>query len=287
MALRFALVVTLVSFLAVPAGVAAADDAPPASGPGQAPPKAPEKKDDAPKDGAKDGGAAKEPEAPAATLEQVLADLADTKFVVKRLDAAAAAKTFQDPRLLPLLTKLLRDESPDVRTAAIQALGARTEADHRKKAADSLADRLKVLDGKPEAQGERIAVAGALHDLAQPGAIGVLLDGIGTGTTLDEVDARCRAVANVPSPKAIEELINLMAKRHRDGSGIRSSATKALQYATGERSGNDPDQWRAWWKDHEKSFDFDAAAERREKENAAKAERADRKEKGRGGKKKE
>lgn len=284
MAVRLALVVTLVALVLAPAAVARGQDAPPdGSGAGQAPPKEPRK----PKDPPPDDPGAQAPADPAPTLEQVLADLADAKFVVKRLDAATAAKGFQDAKLLPLLTKLLRDESPDVRTAAIQALGARTDADQQKKASESLCERLKALKGKTEGEAERTTLAKALHDLAQVGSIDALLDGIETGTGYDEVDARCHAVGNVASPKAIDALITFMSRGHRDGTGYRACAAKALQYATGERAANDPDQWRAWWKDHEKSFDFDAAAARRAKENEAKAEKADRKSRGKGGKKKE
>jgi hypothetical protein len=51
--------------------------------------------------------------------------------------------------------------------------------------------------------------------------------------------------------------------------------------ATGEKLGNDPDAWRAWWKDAKKTFDFAAAAQRR----AAEKEGKDGGEKRRSGKK--
>lgn len=260
---RLAAVVTsVVLLLAAGAGLAQEVPAtPPQAGPGaDAPAPKPEaaKKED-------DGVAT-------ATLDQVLADLADAKFIVKRLDAAVAARQFQDARLTPLLVKLLRDESADVRLAAIAALGDRTDADQKKKAADGLATRLHAITDKVEFEAERGKVIDALHDLAQVSSIDVLLDKIGYGTSLTEVEARCRAVGNVPSPKAIEALIGFMQKRHRDGTGYRAACNRALQYATGERGTNDADMWRAWWKEHEKTFDYQAAYDKRQ---AAKRERDD------------
>jgi len=234
------------------------------------------------------GGAPPKSAAPAApTVEDLLRDLGDSKAADKRLDAALAAKSVQDARLLAPLVKAVRDEHPDVRAAAIAALGARTDPDQQKKAADALGGRLGSLRARVEHEAERAKIVAALHDLAQPASVDVLLDGIDDSMPQDEVEARCRAVGNIPSAKAVEGLINLMAKRHRDGSGTRGAAVRGLQYATGERQGNDPDSWRAWWKEHEKTFDFDAAAYRRAKERKEKEDaedRRDRRKKDRDGK---
>ncbi len=201
---------------------------------------------------------------------------------LERLAAAEAARDVQDERLLAPLVKLLRDDDADVRRAALAALGARTDPAQQKRAADAVAERLKPLAKKAETEGELVAACTALHDLAQPSTVDALLDDIADGTSTDVVRARCMAVGNIPSAKAIEGLIDLMAKRHRDGTGTRSAAAQALAYATGERPVNDPDHWRAWWKEHEKSFDFAAAAERRAAERDKKkdaAERRDRRKK--------
>lgn len=234
---------------------------------------------------AEDPPAGKAPEA-SPTVEDILKDLGDREFSVKRLDAANAAKAFQDPRLVPALAKLLKDESPDIRAAAVGALAVRTDPDHRKKAAEALGDRLRGLGDKAEGESERIGIAKGLEKLAQPGTIDVLLDGVSPGMATSEVEARCRAVANVPSPKAIEGLIGVMSKGHRDGSGVRAIAARALQWATGEKPVNDPDHWRAWWKEHAKTFDFEAAADRRAKEEQAREDRETKRRErdGRGGK---
>ena len=46
--------------------------------------------------------------------------------------------------------------------------------------------------------------------------------------------------------------------------------SQALYYATGAKLGNDADAWRSWWKDAKVHFDFEAAAEQREKAREAK-----------------
>ena len=208
-------------------------------------------------------------------LDQLLAKLGDAKFAANRLDGATAAKSVQDPKLLTPLTKLLKDENPDVRLAAIAALGNRDAGDQKKKAADALAPRIKWLE-KPESQSELLAVVKSLHDLAQEGSIEALLDNIHDESDLDVVQARAMAVANVPSAVAIEKLIDGMSRTHRGGSGIPGSFSKALASATGERSVNDPDVWRKWWKENKATFSFSAAAERRKTEADRRAEKEER-----------
>ena len=259
----------LAAALALVTAVAARADDPPK--PADPDPKAEPRSDPKPESGS--------PSSPNALVDDLVAKMGDAKFAVHRLDAATASKDLQDAKLLPPLVKLLRDDHPDVRTAAIAALGTRSDPEQAKKAADALAERLKPLSKKPEHSGELIAACTALHDLAQPSTVDALLDDMAPGTDLDVVFARCMAVGNIPSPKAIEGLIDLMSKGHRDGSGIRGTAAKALAYATGERAVNDPDHWRAWWKENAKSFDFGRAASEREASRRKKDEAEDRRNK--------
>jgi hypothetical protein len=257
------------ALLAVTAVAARADDPPGPAKPPAGPP-APKTAPPAPKS----------PETtPAPSVDDLVAKMADAKFAANRLDGARAAKDLQDAKLLAPLVKLLRDEDLEVRTAAIVALGTRSDPAQAKKAADALAERLKPLAKKPEHSGEILEVCTSLHDLAQPSTIDALLDDTAAGVDLDVVRARCFAVANIPSPKAVEALIDLMSKGHRDGSGVRGTAAAALAYATGERAVNDPDHWRAWWKEVGKSFDFAAAAKRREDDRKRKDEAEERRNK--------
>ncbi|MFO0934660.1 MAG: HEAT repeat domain-containing protein [Planctomycetota bacterium] len=197
-------------------------------------------------------------------IVELLAHLKDDQPADVRLAALKEAAGTDDARLLPPLGKLLKAPEEDVRLATVATLAARTMPDTKKRAASLLLERSKTLQAAFEKdvsrKDELVAVVKGLHDLAQETTIDGLLDGIELGVDLAVVEARAMAVANVPSAKAIEGLIDYMGRRHRDGSGIRGVLAKALAYATGTKQANDVDAWRAWWKDAKATFDFQAAA---------------------------
>jgi HEAT repeat protein len=208
-----------------------------------------------------------------------------------RLAAAKAAAGVQDKVLLPPLVRLLKDKEDVVRDAALDALAARTEEKQRKTAALSIATTLlRPLDRVPTTADRDLEepVVQALHDLAQEATIGHLLDDVHPEAPADLIKARLRAVANVPSKKAIEALIDYGARR-RSGDGHRAAVRDALRYATGQTFGGDPDQWRQWWREMEKDFDVQAAAraraEARDAQEGRERKREERREKrGQGGK---
>jgi HEAT repeat protein len=209
-----------------------------------------------------------------------------------RLAALKDAAEEEDIRLVAPLGKLLKADERDVRLAAVAALARNRSEDTRRKSSGLLLERSKILATAMEKdltlKAELIAVLDGLHDLAHESTIDGLLDGIEAGLDRDVVSARTMAVASVPSAKAIEALIGTMARRHRDGTGIRAELTKALVYATGVKGGNDDDAWRSWWRDAKATFDFQAASEararlreaRETKADAAAKKAADRKKKG-------
>ena len=109
-------------------------------------------------------------------------------------------------------------------------------------------------------------ILAVLHDLAQPTTLKPLLDGIVIEIDLDELAGRLKAVAAIPTPEAIEEIIQFGSRGRHGLDRWRRLSTEAFNYATGAGLGTDPDAWRAWWKDHQKGFDFKAAALRRKDE---------------------
>lgn len=205
-----------------------------------------------------------------------------------RLRAAVGARTNDTPALTKPLIKLIADEAFLVRQAAIEALGTRTDKDGKKKGASALAARLARLEKMDGGRDELLLALASLRTLAQPAPIKTLMKGIKNDSDLDVVEGRLYAVAAVPSKVAIEELIKFLAKGGRkDRPGQKNAAVKALRWATGvsERQLKaDPDRWRAWWKDNEKTFDFDAiqaaraeAAAQRAEQDAKRKERAEKK----------
>ncbi len=193
---------------------------------------------------------------------------------VKRAAAEEAARN-QAPELLPPLARLLGDDDLEVRRAAAAALAARTDDAAKRTAASALGERLRSMGEKGDL-GERIALADSLHDLAQPGSVKVLLDGIKGDTAREEVEARLHAVGNIPVKEAVEGLIDFAASVGRGKRGDwHAAARAALKYALRyDVGGADPDLWRAWWREHGKEFDFQAAAASRAEERRLAAEKA-------------
>ena len=214
--------------------------------------------------------------APARPDAAKIAESMKAKDVADRLAAAQQAKDVQDEKVLAPLAALLADTDTGVRMAAIDALAHRVPLEAQKKASLALAAHLPRSAKRPGGEAEQIATANALGALAQPAAIEPLMSGIETDSAPEVVEARLTAAANIPTAEAIESLIQFLAKQGRGQNGPqREACRRALRSATGENLGNDPDAWRAWWRDAKKTFDFDAAvrrraAERQQKEDAGK-----------------
>lgn len=196
----------------------------------------------------------------------------------ERLVAATQSLEVADDDVTKPLGRLLTDDEFSVRAAAIRALAKRTSPGGKKQAAKALGVRLGKVAKAAHGAGEELLVIEALGELAQSQSVKPLFDGITDETTDEVFDARMKAVAEIPHASAIDELIKLLAKRGRGKWGGRKrSVVNALQAATGESFGGDPDDWRAWWKENEKSFDFAAQAERRESDAGKKEQREQRK----------
>jgi hypothetical protein len=189
----------------------------------------------------------------------------------ERKAAAVAAASEQDARVTAALVGALTDADGQVRRAVIAALAARTEDAAKKDAASALLGRTARLVQYADMQDELIAVFNALHDLALPTIVRPLADGIDLERREPAIlEARLRAIANVPNADAITSLIDVMAKGGKSNAWWKKAVREALIYATGEKFGPDPDPWRKWWKDHGKDFDFAAASARRAKERTKK-----------------
>jgi HEAT repeat protein len=192
----------------------------------------------------------------------------------QRLVAAGQALEITDDAVTLPLIRLLGDEDFGVRAAAIRALAKRSTTRGKKDAARALAARMPKLAKSEHGEGELIIVVEALGELAQPSSVKPLFANVDDDTGDDVFEARMNAVARIPDASAIEELIQYLARRGRGKwAGRKRAVTNALQSATGQRLGGDPDAWRAWWKENGKTFDFGAAAERRTEESDERARR--------------
>lgn len=233
-----------------------------------------------------DAAADKAAEEAAKAEAKALAERLGDKERTVREEALEAAKANQHALVTAAVVKRLGDDYFELRETAIEILAAR-EADACKRvAAQGLAARLAKLPGS-DRQEERLLVIDGLRRLAQVTSLKALADDIDIKMDAEELGARTMAIANVPDAKAIELLIDLRSRAGRHAAnGANHSATllrKALTSAIGQDLGGDTDAWRIWWKDHEKDFDFQAAAERRRaaeaKADKREAQREERKEK--------
>jgi hypothetical protein len=200
-----------------------------------------------------------ESKAEAAAAAALVTRMKSTEVADKKA-AAQEAATNASPTLTPALVHLLGDADSEVRLATIAALRTRTDAAGKRSAASSLAARIAKLSAKAESRAELDATIAALHDLAQTVSIKPLLDGVEPEIDPEMLKARLMAVANVPAAEAIEALISFASRGRHGLEGWRRLTTAALRSATGQELGHDPDVWRAWWRDHEKDFDYGAAA---------------------------
>lgn len=192
-------------------------------------------------------------------------------------EAIKEAARNQHALLTDPLIKLLRDKRPEIRLAAVAALGTRFDPTARRKAAKALAARLRRLSRKERDADELMKSIESLRDLAQPVSIKALLSDIDRNTDGKIVRARVMAVANVPHADAVDALIAFAAKSRRMANRGRV-VRDALVYATGERVRGDVDAWRSWWKENRKNFDFQAVKARREEaEQKAAARKQNRK----------
>lgn len=217
-------------------------------------------------DAASDAAAAAALKAATALAERMRSPDADVKKTA--LDEALA---MQHPLITTALGKALSDADDSIRAAALKALVARADDAGKKAAANAIAARLERIAKKNEDFAERLKVIAALRDLAQPSSLRALAAETGLDVPSEELAARMGAIANLPCKEAVEEIIQFRASGGRLGKGDelgfrRRIARQAFEAAVGIDVGNDPDEMRKWWKEHEKGFDFAGAAERRARE---------------------
>jgi len=188
-----------------------------------------------------------------------------------RKAAVTEAKTEQHPAVTAALLHGVSDTDAGVRKVELEALVARTDPTAKKQAASAVAARLPRLTAKPDDHDELMRSLAALHDLAQPVVLKALTDRLGLDVEAEELAARLKAIANLPTADAVEAIIQFRASGGNQGGARelgyrRRMARQAFKYATGEDVGNDPDAMRKWWKEHEKGFNYEAAGLRRAKE---------------------
>jgi HEAT repeat protein len=129
-----------------------------------------------------------------------------------------ALRVLKDERAIPALRKALKDKSPYVRGIAVAALG-------ELKAAKAYADIVALTKDKEGKRPEKNA--GTLNCFP-----------------ISPADMACYALGALGDKRAVPVLIDLL-----DDRDLQGSALQALEALTKQALGNQPEKWKAWWKD--------------------------------------
>jgi HEAT repeat protein len=134
-----------------------------------------------------------------------------------RDNVVVALRILKDERAIPALRAALKDKSPYVRGIAAAALGELKAA----KAFDDLVALTKDKEGLEAGKGD-----GRLSCFRDCPAF-----------------SACYALGALGDERAVPVLIGLLAD-----ADLQGPARQALEVLTGQKFGNDPDKWKAWWK---------------------------------------
>jgi HEAT repeat protein len=134
-----------------------------------------------------------------------------------RENVAIALRILKDERAVPALRAALKDKSPHVRGFAVSALGDLKSA----QAYDEIVALTKDKEGLKGGKGD-----GGLNCIPYCPAF-----------------SACYALADLGDERAVPVLIGLL-----DDADLRGTARKALEVLTRQKLGDDPEQWKAWWK---------------------------------------
>jgi len=192
-----------------------------------------------------------------------------------RKNAAASLRKLQYPSVLELLLTALEDEKPYIQSRAISILGNREES----KAVESL---IKILKDKDDVWYVRRKAAKALGDIEDDRAVSPLISVLGLAdarikyaviVALEKLEDRrsikplilclkddhpqirgrsAQTLANLKIRKAVGPLIDALEREKKPRP--RAVILACLKKITKEDAGEEPSDWRAWWRENKDRF---------------------------------
>lgn len=175
-----------------------------------------------------------------------------------KVTAITAAKDVVHPKVIKEVARGLKDKEAAVRSAAIDALRWTAHP-------DSLKALTAVWKKDKDLRKDVELAAPFLKAIGQHGALSslkLLTDKPLENTAQKALQARILSIGNIRSVKAIEALIDMMAKggnagrrggRARGGRN-RNDYRVALTVLTGVDLGADMDSWKKWWDKNQKGY---------------------------------
>jgi hypothetical protein len=189
------------------------------------------------------------PEKIAATcdaLEKALVKGAEKEDVSKALRAALDVV---DARVIEVIDERgLRNEDPEVRDAAVEALARMDHPDALKALHEALKRDKKELQ---EAPPRYAALLRAIARHGKESSISTLVEDLFQSPDRGVITARILGLGHIRSPKSVEELIRIMRSAHRPRVADHMAEFRlALVVLTGEDKGTDQELWINWYGDH-------------------------------------
>ncbi len=179
----------------------------------------------------------------------------------ERIQALEEHGEVEDPEVVKLVTKGLKDKDPMVQVAAVEALRWQKGPN----ALEALQAALKKDKSIKKVDALHEAVIKAIGQHANPKSIDVLMDKALSSNPREVTIARIYALGHIRDKESVESLIGLMQKTGRNSKtkGVNQPLMKqfavSLEVLTGEGFGEKENEWASWWRENKKSFEVSEA----------------------------
>jgi HEAT repeat protein len=160
------------------------------------------------------------------------------EYSMVRENTISALGKLKDPRAIkPLIALLKEDDSIDILDQAVQALLQTKATDP-----DTIEVLIRAL--KEKRSWVRRGVMAALSNINEPRIVDPLIEALRDADFVVR-DQAARKLGNMKDPRAIGPLIRALEEAYERDRHVIAAALAAI---TGEDFGEDPVQWRSWWK---------------------------------------
>ena len=179
----------------------------------------------------------------------------------ERLEALEKHGSVNDPKVVDLIAKGLKDKEAAVQLAAVEALRWMPHPDALGELHGTF-KRDKKLRKNPALYE---AYVWAIGQHGSEASIDLLVDGALASAPRKVQEARIHALGHIRSKRSVEELMDLLQKTgrgwRRGGQPMMAEISSSLHVLTGEDFGRDEETWLDWWRKNEKDFEITASPE--------------------------
>jgi hypothetical protein len=196
--------------------------------------------------------------------ERVEAAVAALEAAAKGGDPAAYAKAIRDSadavdkRVIDAVAKGLDHKDEAVSAAAVDTLGRMQHPESVQALVGHYKSDKKALT---EDEARLAELLKAIGRQGSPKGIETLVDSPFSAKTYPVIQARLLGLGNIRDAKSVEALFELLEKvAERDLDRYMADIRLALVQLSGQDMGDDPEQWKNWWRDAKKGYEISPAA---------------------------